>query len=283
METATRRSRWEEPDGTVKLVPSDLAILKLLVAGTEAREPWGYTYLPTSYFADLLGRGREGIQKRITELRKLPRYIALAEQPRDIYRDLIYKLGRGAVSELDEEGITAKLTKRAVAHELLACMTAASFELASLTREKPIHIAHPSHLSIHPDWPIFTFCGRTVFIEADMGTETNKPTRGPDATSSNIGNKFRRYLQLIASREVKNPFFAFITCKPHRIEGWDETLRRVIDADGYDQDYAEHFGFMPVKYDRFLSSIPKLSTWAATEAYVRPGFEPFRFIQPERS
>jgi hypothetical protein len=240
--------------------------------------PWGYTYLPSGYFAQLLRRGHKGIKHRLAKLRASPHYVTLADQPSNAHRDLIYRIGRGGVAALEDEGIAAKSRSKALPHELFACVIAASFELGSGQLNQPIEAATCRQLSIQPDWPPFRFSRRTIFIEADMGTETNKPTRGPDATGSNIASKFKRYLLLASNREAEDPFFAFYTCKPGRIEGWIETLMRVIDTNGYDQDYAECFGFMAVEYDRFLNTVPALSAWAATEPYVRPGFEPFRFF-----
>jgi hypothetical protein len=226
-------------------------------------------------------RGHKGIKHRLAKLRAKPHYVALADQPSNPHRDLIYRIGRGGVAALEDEGIAANGRSKALPHELFACVIAASFEIASAELDRPIEGAVCRQLPIQPDWPPFRFFGRTIFIEADMGTETNKPTRGPDATQSNIANKFKRYLSLAGRRVTEDlPFFAFYTCKPGRIEGWIETLMRVIDANGYDQDYAECFGFMVVKYDRFLNSVPALSAWAATGPYVRPGFEPFRFQEP---
>jgi hypothetical protein len=277
MQTATRRSRWVDPEKAIQFGTADLDICKLLTPGTVARQPWGYTYLPSGYFAGLLRRGHKGIKNRLANLRANPHYVTLADQPSNAHRDLIYRIGRGGVARLEDEGVVAKARSKALPHELLACVIAASFEIASARLQRPIQAVLRRELAVQPDWPPFRFFGRTIFIEADMGTETNRPTRGPDATRSNIANKFTRYLSLAVGCEIENPFFAFLTCKPGRIEGWVETLMRVIDTNGYDQDHAECFGFMAVEYDRFLNTIPMLSAWAATDPFVRPGFEPFRF------
>jgi hypothetical protein len=281
MPKAPRRSRWSDPSDTVRFVDSDLPICKLLTAGTVARSPWGYSYLPASYFSVLLDRGAGGIKTRLAKLRSKPHYISLAEQPASNCRELIYTIGRGGAAELRKEGVNATLTSRSVPHELLACLIAASFEIASRQFGIEIKVLPPVQLAFRPDWPLFRFGRRVVFIEADMGNATNEPSEGPFATTSNIAHKFERYLALLTERDFENPFFAFVTCKPDRLKGWNRTLKRGIDQYEYDHDLAEHFGFMSVSYNRFLNSIPAPSSWVATLPFVRPGFAPFCFSPPE--
>jgi hypothetical protein len=234
--------------------------------------------LPSHYFAPLLGRGTQGVARRVAELRGKPYYVALAEQPHNNYRPFIYQLAKAGAEEVRESGYDAKLRSRPVAHELMACLIAASFEIGAKKHAIPITLASAPaiDLPIEPDWPPFILEGRTVFIEADMGTETINADAESQAT--NIRDKFERYLHVIHQKAVRRPLFLFVTTRKSRRDAFVELLKRVIDRNGYPYAYAERFGFASIEYDRFLNEIPKPSGWAVTVGYLRAGHEPFSFV-----
>jgi hypothetical protein len=274
--TETRRSRWNDPPPVKIFTESDLDICKLLASSILARDPWGYHYLPTSYFGPLLERGNQGAGHRVNALRGRPHYTALAEQPHDNYRQLIYQLYRGGADALCEAGHKIRPHSRPTSHELMACIIAASFEIGAREHRLPISIVPNLQLPIHPDWRIFTLQGRSVFIEADTASETINPHANSQATS--IREKFDHYLDLIAAKTVKRPLFLFVTTSATRCNSFIETLKLAIDAKDCPHEYAEHFGFTSMAYDRFLNTIPPLSGWAVTREYQRAGHQPFKFI-----
>ena len=154
---------------------------------------------------------------------------------------------------------------------------AASFEIGAKQHDldiKPIgELDLP--INIRPDWPIFTLQGRTVFLEADTGTETINAD--VDSQATNIREKFEHYLALIHSKAVKRPFIAFVTTKRTRRDSFIERLKRVIDQNRYPHEYAECFGFASIDYDRYLNAIPEPSAWAVEKGFLRAGHDPFIF------
>jgi hypothetical protein len=261
--TKTRRSRWDDPSPAKMFTESDLEICKLLAPSIQAREPWGYHYLPTSYFGPLLNRGLHGAGNRANALRGQPHYTTLAEQPHDNYRQLIYQLYRGGAEALREAGYEIKLHPRATSHELLACIIAASFEIGARQNNLPLKLLHVDDLPAIPDWPVFQMQGRAVFIEADMGTES---------IGGKVAEKLERYHKLIDDKMVRRPIILFVTIMPDRCGTFLEELRY------HPREYAEYFATTSIRYDRFLNTIPPLSGWAVTTGYQRAGHEPFKFV-----
>src|ERR1700704_168890 len=136
----------------VRFGPGDLEVCKLLSPG---RLPWGYHNLPTSYFAPLLDRGPVALSKRLAELRSRPyRYIQLSEQPRNNYRDLIYKLAPAGLDELREAGLDLPpLKSKRVPHELMCSVIAASFEFGAGQHSIVIdRVPWPKDAKFRPDW-----------------------------------------------------------------------------------------------------------------------------------
>ncbi len=294
MSSGPRRNRWgTDPrlglDGKpfgFTFTEGDLEICKLLAFSASAREPWSYEYLPTSWFAPLLGRGPHRVQARLRDLSSKPHcYIAKPEQPRSNHRDIIYALGARGADEVRESGIAVpRLARRKLAHSLMCNLVAASFELAS--REAPSVIISagvkiPEHTAI-PDWRPFGLSAPagafTVFFEADLATET----LSPNENANTIDGKFVDYLRLTEARLVKRPLFVFVTTSHTRMKSMIERLKRVIDREGCAHDRAGHFAFNHIAFDRFLNSIPKPSPWAVSGAYHRAGFPPL-ILADERS
>jgi hypothetical protein len=270
MQTAERRSRWADPKFHVHFHEPDLNICKLLTPDTIAREPWGYTYLPTNYFAPLLGRGEGSVPNRLAQLRAKPNYITLADQPRNNYRSLVYQLATAGADEVREAlAVRIRLEPRALAHELGACLIASSIELGARKHDLPIQVIPTPPMERRPDWPIFTLAGRAVLIEFDTGTESLEVIEG----------KYEVYLQALEDKLFRRPLFLFITTKKFRVENLMERLKRTIDKHKYPYAYAERFAFGAMEYDRFLNTIPKPSGWAVTYPYQRAGHEPFRFVE----
>lgn len=283
------RSRWNvgprrRLDGCAEPIlfgPSDLDICKLLTADAPIRRPWAYPFLPTSYFAPLLQRGSKSVPKRIRKLTDWG-YLSKPEQPRTNSREIVYSIAKAGLDALRDHGFAViRRPHRQLAHDLLASIVAASFELASMTRADTLIDPNSGvgQLDIVPDWPPFRFvtrhASRIVFIEADLGTET---LDGPGATT--IAGKLDRYLSLIFRQLTGRPLFLFVTTRPSRAESMVELLKRVIDRNGYPHDYAEPFAFTHIPYDRFVSRIPKLTDWAVSQPYQRAGFPPLRLLAP---
>jgi hypothetical protein len=266
METATRRSRWVKPKLKVVFQPTDLSICKLLTPYAHVRDPWGYTYLPSNYFAPLLERGSGHVPDRLTELRA-GEYVILPDQPRTNSRYLIYQLGKAGAAEVREEGFKFELEPRSLSHELGACIVAASFELGARKHGLPIQILPTPDIAKRPDWPVFSLAGREVLIEFDTGSESLDV----------IERKYECYLEVIDQKMLKRPLLLFITTKKLRVENMVEKLKRTIDQKHYPYKYAENFAFGSIEYDRFLNKIPKPTDWAVTAQYQRAGHAPFSF------
>jgi hypothetical protein len=267
MEIATRRSRWARPKNkNVVFQATDLAICKLLTPYVHARDPWGYTYLPSNYFAPLLGRGDHNVPDRLPKLRA-DDYLTIPDQPRFNHHYIIYQLGNTGVAELHEEGFHFRVDPRALAHELGACLVAASFELGSRKHNLPIQILPTPDISKRPDWPVFSMSGREVLLEFDTGSESLEV----------IERKFECYLEAAEKKLLRRPLFLFITTKKLRVANMIEKLKRTIDHNHYPYKLAEHFAFGAMEYDRFLNKIPKPTDWAVVSQYERAGYAPFSF------
>lgn len=276
---ATRRSRWADPLPVKVFVESDLEICKLLTPALHVREPWGYGHLPSSYFSPLLGRGKKGILRRVRDLRGSPSYLELSEQPQNNYRDLIYRLSRAGQDEVIAAGgnpLKIKRPSHPVPHELLACIIAASFEMGSREISAPISLHPKMNLPVIPDWPIFDFMGRTVFIEADTGSMKINPRM--ESEGANIRLKLTHYLQLIHEGKLdKNTLILFVTTNEHRCGSFVDVLKFTIDKLDYPHEYADCFAFNWLVYNRYLDTIPSLSAWAVTKPHQRAGHKPFTF------
>jgi hypothetical protein len=224
------------------------------------------------------------VKRRINALRGAPHYIELVDQPHNNNCEFVFRIGEGGVKDLKKIGFQQQLSAKHTPHDLLACMVAASFEIGSCERKVSIEVIDAPQLNIQPDWPIFNFAGKSVFIEADMGTETNEPTEkrpiqiDKGKTPTSIWDKFERYLTIIDERRFRDPFFLFVTCLPGRIRNWVTALRNVIDHHQYPYRYANYFGFKAVHYNRFMEYFPPATSWVVTEEILRATPEPFRFI-----
>lgn len=286
MPSTRRRSRWSTdpklaPDGKpvgFAFTEGDLDICKLLAFSARAREPWSYEYLPTSWFAPLLGRGSHRVPARLRDLSSKPHfYIAKPDQPRSNCRDIIYALASKGVDAVRESGVAVpRLSRHRLAHALMANLIAASFELAShevagAVIETAVRLPR---LATIPDWRPFRLSAPagafTVFIEADMGTET----LSANENANTIDGKFVAYLRLTREPALKNPLFVFVTTRRTRRDSMIERLKRVIDRERYEHDSAGHFAFAHIAYDRFLNTVPKPGPWAVSEPYQRAGFTP---------
>jgi hypothetical protein len=167
-----RNSRWSiegHKDQKGRLIPvlfgaSDLEICKLLAP---IRNPWGYQYLPTSYFHLLLNRGR-AMSKRLDDLTDKPNcYIKRPEQPRNNYRDIVYALDNRGADELRAAGFDlSRLHLRQLPHELMACLIAASFEYGAVKHNIPIIPKEWPDVIFRPDWIPFQL-GDTLVIPQD--------------------------------------------------------------------------------------------------------------------
>lgn len=266
MENATRRSRWVKPKLKVGFHATDLSICKLLTPYAHVRDPWGYSYLPSNYFAPLLERGQGHVPDRLTELRA-GEYLTLPDQPRSNNRYLIYQLGKAGAAEVREEGYKFELEPRSLSHELGACLVAASFELGSRKHNLPIHILPTPDIAKRPDWPVFSIAGREVLLEFDTGSESLDV----------IERKYQCYLAAIDQKLLRRPLVVFITTKKLRVENMIAKLERTVDENHYPYKIAEHFAFGSIEYDRFLNKIPKPSDWAVTTQYARAYGGPFSF------
>jgi hypothetical protein len=262
----TMYSRWStEPrvdeKGNVKPVifnSFDLDICRLLTP--YAREPWGYQYLPTHYIALLLDRSYEAIRARMTKLLPEPyEYVRLPDQPQTNSRFRIFSVAPNGLDEIQQAGIVVpKFKLRPMPHELLACMAGASFEYGARKHGLPIRLKQRPECDGYPDWPFFTLGDTDIWLEADTGSE-----RGPD---KKIRHKYDLLLGLIAKRRFKGKA-VFITARPGRIPGLISELREAIDEQNYPHDYAEHFAFTHITWDRFLNKLQPLTDWAVKDNY----------------
>jgi hypothetical protein len=278
-----RNSRWNNkpkrgPDGKPKpfqFVASDFPILQLLSPDYATREPWSYRRLPSSYITSLLDRGRWGGLDRLRDL-AVEGYVCKPEQPLNNFRPLIFGLGKKGERELHVTGASdAAIEDRRLAHELMRCICAASFEVGARKHNLPLSF-EPVKTHIRPDWPSFRLDNHLVFLEADVDSETLYSNR-PNTTK--ISGKMIEYLDLIVERRLKDAMVLFITVDPVRCNSMIEVLKRVIDERGFDHKLAAQFGFTHIDYNRYIDRIPKLTDWAVRQKWQRAGRqEPFCFI-----
>jgi hypothetical protein len=245
----------------------DLEICKLLTPYVQARYPWGYTYLPTRYFAPLLQRGADNMPNRLAALRGND-YVKLPDQPLNNCRDLIYQLGKAGYAEIRDLGYEFEIHPRTLPHELGACLTAADIELGARKYDLPIDLITVPPIAKRPDWPVFTLCGNAVFVEFDTGTESSEVIKG----------KYECYLTLLHSKALRKPLFLFVTTKPNRVDTLIKALKETVDQHGFPYVYAAHFAFGHMNYDKYLNRIPDPSGCLVTHPLRRAGLlEPFKF------
>ena len=273
METK-RRSRWDnkKSDAPFRWEESDLDICKLFAPNVPAHNPWGYTYLPSSFVPVLLDRGAYA-KKRLRPLCD-HRFLRKPEQPRNNYRNIIYALESKGADKLKEIDFQAQVRQRRLAHELQSCMIAASFEIGARKHNHSIKIKDAITDEVRPDWHIFTV-GKSapIYIEADTDSE--------DLTSSNpqantIEGKFEAYLSLIKQGVLGKSLILFFTVLPSRRDSMVALLKDVMDTHHLPYKYADHFGFMAIPFDRYLNKLPDPTPWALTHDYKRAG-EPLNF------
>lgn len=286
---SARHSRWsDEPRRdsagqpiAVRFGESDLEICKLLAPSTNCRAPWSYQYLPSTYFPAILQRGG-ALKRRLDWLTDEPNwYIQRPVQPRNLSRELIYALHKRGADELREAGIEVpKYRLRPIPHELMACLCAASFEIGARVHDLPITTHEWPVGNLRPDWLPFQIGPTLVLLEADTGSETLYSKE--DATT--ISGKFEQYLQLLTDGMLRRTFrtkdilVLFVTTRETRRDSMVEVLKKVIDGLGLAHEYAAHFGFSAIKYDRFLNTIPKPSDWIVRSPHLRAGFDPMSFV-----
>ena len=78
--------------------------------------------------------------------------------------------------------------------------------------------------------------------------------------------------------ELKDILVLFVTTRQTRRDSMIEVLKKVIDSLGLEHEYAAHFAFSAIKYDRFLNTIPKPSDWIVTSDHARAGIGPVNFV-----
>jgi hypothetical protein len=278
-------SRWSHKprlDDAGELCPfifnsNDLEICRLLTP--QAREPWGYQYLPTRYIAGLSGRSYGAVRARLSKMHPEPyAYIKLPDQPRNNYRERIFAIAPNGLSEIREAGIDfPKFKLRRLPHELMACIIAASFEYGARKHKLSITVDNHVRADFYPDWPIFKVADIKVWLEADTGSETISHSADPDTTT--IGAKFDNYLKLIKDGHFKKSVAVFVTTRETRKNSMIEVLKKAIDKKRMDHDVADQFLFTHITYDRFLNKLPMLTDWAIKADYQRAGAEPFNFLK----
>lgn len=267
---------------TVDFGPLDLQVCKLLCP---ERFPWGYQYLPRTYFALFLKRGQVAFRRRLGKLIETPgRYLRLPDQPENNYRDRIFALDKGGADELREAGVVFPPIKYLpLPHTLMACLIAASFELSGLPIE-PIELKLKHE---RPDWIPFTFQGRTILIEADTGSETIET----ETQAIAINLKFEKYLKAIIDGELpENTLILFVSPRQSRVDSIIEQLKRTIDHLKCDHDLADYFGFMQmpplvtktgrvIPFSKYLKALPPATSWVVDNPCYQAGKAPYPFIK----
>ena len=94
-----------------------------------------------------------------------------------------------------------------------------------------------------------------------------------------IAGKYEHYLPLFKTVGFRDAKVFFYTNNQRRMLSMIETLKRTIDALGYEHYYAQCFCFAVIEYDRFINALPKLTDRAVTGDYQRAALEPFNFLK----
>ena len=313
-----RNSRWDrEPKLSrsgkpviARLSEDDITVFKLLAH---------YRYLPSDYLAALTGRSLPALQARLEILCRKPNcYINRPHQQRDNAdanaRRLIYELDDKGADEIANRGIIYLRRKhlRNFAHELMACIIAASFEIGTKTSpgiriigwdelidssQMPAatkQLTNPQVLlfsgdgkqeEIASDWRPFViernFQSKSYFFvfgfEADCGTE---PIDTADSERSAIRNKFIAYLTALEHDVPRQRYGAttfmipFITTTQARMRSMIALLERLRPG-----PLAKRFLF---KHTPSFTSFDKPAPATGhmlTEPWHRAGFDPFRFAE----
>lgn len=314
----TRNSRWDrEPKLdragkpiVARLSEDDLVILKFLGR---------YRYLPSDYLASLTGRSLPALQARLEVLCRKPNsYINRPHQQRANAdantRRLIYELDDRGAEELRGRGLAycRKKYLRNFAHELMACMIAASLEIGARSSngiriigwnelidspQMPAatkRLANPQVLSIErdgrteslaSDWRPFViernFSAKSfafVFgFEADCGTE---PIDSADDQRTSIRNKFAAYLDALDQDVPARHFGAttflipFVTTTRMRMFSMMDLLQRLTPG-----PYAKRFLFKHVpSFTSFEKPAPPTGH-ILFDPWHRAGFEPFSLAE----
>ncbi len=279
-----RRNRWGKKEPRLNqrgepkpliFIEQDLDICKLLAPQIRAREPWSYQYLPTKYFAPLLGRGVLGVAERVSALASDPySYLQLAPgQPQFMFVQQIYRLGPMGRDKLKGAGFVfpRRYHYRALPHELMCIVCAASFEIGAARHNLRIR-QHPIDIDFFPDWPSFKLGKTTVLFECDR----NKASLESDIEgSSAIEGKLENYLSII--HEGFDGMVLFFVTEHYRQTEIIELIKKVIDRRGYPHRYAAQIGVMYIEYDQFTKRPPP-ADWAVTNSYERAGHSPFSFV-----
>ena len=278
-----RRNRWgrKEPrlngDGAPKplfFIPSDLEMCKLLAPQIKAREPWAYQALPSRYFSPLLGRGYHGAPERASALASDPyTYLELYPgQPEFMFVQQIYKLGPMGKDKLQDAGhsFPRKYHYRALPHEMMCIVCAASFEIGAVQHGLPITL-HPLDIDFYPDWPAFKLGKTTILFECDRDKASLESNL---AQSSAIDGKLENYLKIVDDGFDGMVLF-FVTTQHRRSEIID-LIKKVIDRHHYPHKYAAKIGVMHIEYDQFTKRPPP-TDWAVVNGYERAGHAPFKF------
>ena len=278
------RKRWgkKEPrlkeDGSVKpllFIEQDLELCKLLAPQIALREPWSYQYLPTKYFSPLLGRGVRGVPRRASALASDPySYLQLAPGQAEFYFvEQIYRLGPMGKDEL--KGAGYKFPKgyhyRAIPHELMCIVCAASFEIGAKKHGLSIK-RHSIKIDFYPDWSPFKLGKTTVLFECDRDTASLESSL---ERSSAIEGKLENYLSVI--KDGFDGMVIFFVTTNYRQSEIIELIKKVIDRRRHPHAYAAQIGVMCIEYDQFTKR-PLPTDWAVTKSYERAGHDPFSFI-----
>jgi hypothetical protein len=316
MDQRARNSRWNREQKldkagrpiVARLSEDDLLILELLGR---------YRYLPSDYIAALTGRSLPALQARLQILYRKPNaYINRPSQQRANAdantRRLIYELDDKGTDELRSRGLLYSRKKylRHFAHELMACMIAASFEIGAKTSnclriiawqelidspQMPVatkQLASPQVISyerdgriesLASDWRPFVVernLGSKSFafvfgFEADCGTE---PIDTVDAERTSIRNKFVAYLQALEQDVPRRHFGAttflipIITTTRTRMISMIELLERLRPG-----ALGKRFLFKHVPSFTSFEKPPAATGHILLEPWERAGFEPFSF------
>ena len=247
-----------------------LEMVKLL-SPVKARDPWSYQYLPVRYVPALLGQSLEYGRKQVTWLASEPwNYLHLPEQSEIYSCPLIVSVGKEGKQELRHIGVSLpNKPLRPIPHELLACISAASFEYGAKQHGFKIEVVE-READVTPDWPVFKLTGEKehiIFLEADMGRESLTG----DA-SNTITSKLLRYAQLFENYD--DLYAVFVTTRPSRVTAMAYLARKLP------RSVRSRFLFTSIKYNRFLTKIPPLTDWAISGEW-KTAYGTFSFLKKQ--